>query len=98
MTGNAAGRFEEEVIEVAALIDRLAPNALVLLNETFQTTAYAEGAAGMLPILRYIASRGGTYLFVTHLTALVDTMTGTNEATRAHTTGDPALRYKMIVE
>lgn len=98
VTGNAAGRFEEEVIEVAALIDRLAPNALVLLNETFQTTAYAEGAAGMLPILRYIASRGGTYLFVTHLTALVDTMTGTNEATRAHTTGDPALRYKMIVE
>ena len=98
VTGNAAGRFEEEVIEVAALIDRLAPNALVLLNETFQTTAYAEGAAGMLPILRYITSRGGTYLFVTHLTALVETMTGTHEVTRAHTTGDPALRYKVIVE
>lgn len=98
VTGNAAGRFEEEVIAMAKMIDSLTPDALVLLNETFQTTAYAEGADGMLPILRYIASRGGTYLFVTHLTALVETMTATHEATRAHTTGDPALRYKVIVE
>lgn len=98
VTGNAAGRFEEEVIEVAEMVDSLAPDALVLLNETFQTTAYAEGAAGMEPILRYIASRGGTYLFVTHLTALVEALTGDHAARRAYTTKDPALRYKVIVE
>lgn len=98
VTGNAAGRFEEEVIEVAEMVDSLVPDALVLLNETFQTTAYAEGAAGMEPILRYIASRGGTYLFVTHLTALVEALTGDHAARRAYTTKDPALRYKVIVE
>ena len=98
VTGNAAGRFEEEVIEVAEMVDSWAPDALVLLNETFQTTAYAEGAAGMEPILRYIASRGGTYLFVTHLTALVEALTGDHAARRAYTTKDPALRYKVIVE
>ena len=98
VTGNAAGRFEEEVIEVAEMVDSLVPDALVLLNETFQTTAYAEGAAGMEPILRYIASRGGTYLFVTHLTALVEALTGDHAARRAYTTKDPALRYKVIME
>lgn len=98
ITGNAAGRFEEEVIAMAEMVDSLAPNALVLLNETFQTTAYAEGAAGMEPILRYIASRGGTYLFVTHLTALVDALTGDHAAMRAYTTKDPALRYRVLVK
>ena len=71
---------------------------MVLLNETFQTTAYAEGAAGMEPILRYIASRGGTYLFVTHLTALVDALTGDHAAMCAYTTKDPALRYRVLVK
>ena len=98
ITGNAAGRFEEEVIAMAEMVDSLAPNALVLLNETFQTTAYAEGAAGMEPILRYIASRGGTYLFVTHLTALVDALTSDHAAMCAYTTKDPALRYRVLVK
>ena len=98
VTGSSAGRFEEEVVSVAKMIDTLTPDALVLLNETFQTTAYAEGAAGMLPILRYIVSCGGTYLFVTHLTALITSLTEDHEAILAHTTSDPALRYKMIID
>ncbi|MBQ8432634.1 MAG: hypothetical protein IJX28_07085 [Clostridia bacterium] len=61
------GRFEQEAREIAEMLEALAPGALVLLNETFQTTAYGEGAQGLLPILRYFASHGIGYLLVSHL-------------------------------
>ncbi len=51
--GNDAGRLEQEVRELHMVVDTLRSGALVLLNETFQTTAYAEGAEGLIPILDF---------------------------------------------
>ncbi len=65
--GDAAGRFEGEVIEIAKIIDSLTPYSLVMLNETFQTTAYAEGAEGMCDILSYLPDIHVKYIFVTHM-------------------------------
>ncbi len=65
--GNEAGRFEQEVRELAAIVDSAREGALVLLNETFQTTAYAEGARGLADILKYFAKNGITFIAVTHL-------------------------------
>ncbi|MBQ9121137.1 MAG: hypothetical protein IJY12_02100 [Clostridia bacterium] len=65
--GNDAGRFEQEVREVVKIVDALVPGSLVILNETFQTTAYAEGAEGLYPILNYINEMGGGWILVTHL-------------------------------
>ncbi|MGI6203153.1 MAG: MutS-related protein [Eubacteriales bacterium] len=76
--GNDAGRFEQEVRLVAEMLDVIKPGALVLLNELFQTTAYAEGAEGLCGILRYLRSEpvGVDYIAVTHLTDLVYMLAG----------------------
>lgn len=68
---NEAGRFEGEVIDIAKIMDRLNPYSLVLLNETFQTTAYREGAEGMKDILDIMGKINVKYIFVTHIKALL---------------------------
>jgi len=68
--GNDAGRFEQEVRELAAVIDKAVPDSLVLLNESFQTTAYSEGADGMYHILKYLTSQRIKWVIVTHLPEL----------------------------
>ncbi|MBQ7301089.1 MAG: hypothetical protein IJW77_14790 [Clostridia bacterium] len=65
--GNDAGRFEQEVRELASVIDDLDDGALILLNETFQTTAYDEGAEGLYHILNYFTARKIRFLLVSHL-------------------------------
>ncbi len=69
--GDAAGRFEGEVIDIAKIIDELTPYSLVLLNESFQTTAYREGAEGMKAILDILPKINVTYIFVTHMMAMI---------------------------
>ncbi|MGM9636914.1 MAG: hypothetical protein ACI3YK_02905 [Eubacteriales bacterium] len=70
--GNDAGRFEQEVREMAGIVDQVDSRSLLLLNETFQTTAYEEGAAGLVPILRYLGGKGVRFLLVTHLRQIED--------------------------
>jgi hypothetical protein len=62
-----AGRFEGEVRDIAEIMDALTPHSLVLLNESFQTTSYAEGASGMENILEAIGACESRFLFVTHM-------------------------------
>ncbi len=68
--GNDAGRFEQEVRELAAMVETLEPGAFVFLNETFQTTAYDEGSEGLFHILEYFAARQIGFIAVTHLRQL----------------------------
>lgn len=70
--GDVAGRFEGEVQEMARILDNLVPYSLVLLNETFQTTAYAEGAEGIQHILEILPAAKTKYAFVTRLVQLFD--------------------------
>lgn len=67
---DAAGRFEGEVKEIAEIMDSIKPYSLVLLNETFQTTAYREGAQGMKDILDVLTEIKCRYIFVTHMKAI----------------------------
>jgi DNA mismatch repair ATPase MutS len=67
-----AGRFEQEVKELAEIYGEVGDSTLVLLNETFQTTAYAEGADALRYILDAIEKRGASWIFVTHLTPLLN--------------------------
>ncbi len=69
---DAAGRFEGEVKEIAAIMDSIEPHSLVLLNETFQTTAYREGAQGMKEILQIFPDIKCKYVFVTHMSAIFE--------------------------
>ena len=65
--GNEAGRFEQEVREMADVLDEIGTDGLVLLSETFQTTAYREGSEGLSHILRYLAEGGNRWMLTTHL-------------------------------
>ncbi len=68
--GNDAGRFEQEVSEIKEMVDSLTENSLIILNETFQTTAYDEGAKGLYGILKYFTKKNVVWILVSHLTQL----------------------------
>ena len=73
------------------------PHSLLLLNETFQTTAYDEGADGMAPILEYLSALGCGFIFVTHLTRLTELYRTAPGVTVMRTSDDPRTRYKISV-
>lgn len=74
--GDTAGRFEGEVRCISGIIEKIRPHSLILLNETFQTTAYREGADGMRAILSVFPKLSSKYIFVTHLISLYDDADG----------------------
>ena len=45
---------------------------MVVLNELFQTTSYAEGAQNLYHILQYLSSQHIRWICVTHLLDLFD--------------------------
>lgn len=63
-----SGDFEEEVKRMSGLVDSGLCNSLILLNEPFQTTAYAEGAVGLCGLLKYFEDIGAAYMITTHMT------------------------------
>ncbi|MHB1152878.1 MAG: MutS-related protein [Eubacteriales bacterium] len=74
--GDTSGRFEGEVKEIARIMNTLRPYSLVLLNETFQTTAYPEGSVGIYNIISAFGRIKTKYIFVTHLLKLFDMCAG----------------------
>lgn len=71
LDGDVSGRFESEVKQVADINRDMDGGSLILLNETFQTTAYAEGAEGLWPILCHWSDKGGIWVLATHLRELL---------------------------
>ena len=82
--GNDAGRFEQEVRELAAMVDTLKEGSLVFLNETFQSTAYAEGAEGLYHLLKHFSALNIRWILVSHLRQ-IEEMFEPNEASVLHT-------------
>ena len=74
MTGDAAGRFDQEAKEIAKIMDCIPPHAMLYLNETFQTTSYREGTDAIFHVLSVLPHLHVKFLFVTHLTALFKKM------------------------
>ncbi len=97
LTGDTAGRFEQEAKEIARILSELQPYSLLLLNETFQTTSYREGTESMYDILRFLPKCKTKYVFVTHLTRLFGYMEG-EPVLLAHTSEDPGDRYKILMD
>ena len=85
--GNDAGRFEQEVRELAAMVDTLKEGALVFLNETFQSTAYVEGAEGLYHLLKHFSALNIRWILVSHLLQLEE-MFDNNKATVLHAAED----------
>ena len=93
---DAAGRFEGEVRDIAALLHKLRPYSLVLLNETFQTTAYREGAEGMKLILDALPINGSKYIFVTHMLTVFKLFGDGADNVVMLKTGEDGVKYKLV--
>ena len=73
------------------MVDTLKDGSLVFLNETFQSTAYAEGAEGLYHLLKHFSALNIRWILVSHLRQLEE-MFENNEVTILHT----AEGYKIV--
>ncbi|GHV11299.1 hypothetical protein FACS1894219_02250 [Clostridia bacterium] len=75
---NAAGRFEEEVRMFAEYLENIPSNSLLLLNESFQSTAYNEAAECIYPLLKVFMKRDIRFIFVTHIDKITELLSTDN--------------------
>jgi hypothetical protein len=61
------GKLDEELARMSAIVDRLAPGSLVLLNESFASTNEREGSEIARQIVGALLARGVKVMYVTHL-------------------------------
>ncbi|HTV46526.1 MAG TPA: DNA mismatch repair protein MutS [Stellaceae bacterium] len=62
-----AGKFEEELQRISAIIDGLSPDSLLLFNESFQSTNEREGSEIGEQIIRALLEGRIKVCFVTHM-------------------------------
>jgi DNA mismatch repair ATPase MutS len=62
-----AGKFEEEVRRISGIVDRLAPDGLVLFNESFQSTNEREGSEIGRQIVEALLESRVKVFYVTHM-------------------------------
>jgi len=62
-----SGKLDEELTRLNRIIDKLEPNTLLLMNESFSSTAEQEGAAIAHEIIGGLYEIGVKVIFVTHL-------------------------------
>ncbi|WP_287787510.1 MutS-related protein [Acidiphilium sp.] len=79
-----SGKFDEELARMSALIDRLRPGALVLCNESFQSTNEREGSAIARELVFAFQAHRIKTVFVTHLYDLAHGL---------HARGDSAMAF-----
>jgi DNA mismatch repair ATPase MutS len=61
-----SGKLDEELARMSAIVDRLTPKSLVLLNESFGSTNEKEGAEIARQVVDALIQGGITVYFVTH--------------------------------
>ena len=61
------GKLDEELARFSGIVDRLRPNDLVLLNESFAATDEREGSEIADQVVRGLVESGIRIVFVTHL-------------------------------
>ncbi len=62
-----SGKLDEELGRMSAIVDALAPNGLVLLNESFAATNEREGSEIARQIVRALLRLGVKVCYVTHM-------------------------------
>lgn len=76
-------RFESECIKMKQIIDSMTEQSLILLDETFSSTASSEGAAVAYHILRHILDKGSYCVFSTHIHEITRYMDKLNQTKNA---------------
>lgn len=62
-----SGKFDEELARMSAIVERLEPSSLLLLNESFASTNEREGSEIARQVVTTLLERGVNITFVTHL-------------------------------
>jgi len=62
-----SGELDEELRRMTSSIDRIAPNSIVLLNESFASTNEREGSEIARRIVRALLESGVKVFYVTHM-------------------------------
>ena len=69
-----SGKWDEELSRMSDIVDRLKPDAILLLNESFSSTNQREGAEIAGQIVRALLEKDVKVLFVTHLSHFAHNM------------------------
>jgi len=64
-----SGKFDEELARMSEIVDHLAPNAMLLFNESFAATNEREGSEIARQVVSALLEKGIKVFFVTHLHA-----------------------------
>jgi MutS domain V len=67
-----SGRLDEELSRMSEIVDAIAPNSLLLCNESFAATNEREGSEIARQVVRALLDSGVVVFFVTHLFDLAD--------------------------
>ena len=62
-----SGKLDEELGRMSSIIDKITPNSIVLLNESFASTNEREGSEIARQIVRALLETGVKVLYVTHM-------------------------------
>ncbi len=95
--GDLASKFEEDVARIHETIERLTPDSLVILNETFSSTSVQDALLLSRDILRRILLAGARCLFVTFLDELASVGPEVVSVVGTVDPDDPAIRTFRIV-
>jgi DNA mismatch repair ATPase MutS len=71
-----SGKLDEELCRMSGIVDRLAPGAMILFNESFAATNEREGSEIAMQITTALLERGIKVYFVTHLYEFADKLHG----------------------
>ena len=95
-----SGKLDEELQRMSAMVDRLKPGCLVLLNESFAATNELEGSAIAMQIVSALVERGIKVFFVTHLSEFARQFLQKGEAgamfLRAERQADGTRSFRMV--
>lgn len=72
--GMDSGKFDEELARMSAIVDWLAPDSLLLLNESFAATNEKEGSEIATQVCDALLEKRITVVFVTHLYSFAHAM------------------------
>jgi len=95
-----SGKFDEELARMSAIVDKLQPDALLLLNESFAATNEREGSEIARQIVDALLEKRIKIIYVTHLHALARGFCDRNMPNalflRAERGPDGSRSYKLI--
>lgn len=95
-----AGKFEEELERISAIVDCLAPDCLVLFNESFQSTNEREGSEIGRQVVEALLESRVKVFFVTHMYDLAGGFHRKNMVNgvflRAERRDDGARTFKLV--